>query len=283
MIKLIGTDLDGTLLDSYSRISPENVESIRQAVASGLVYSACSGRTLYSVNKFFKNDLKVPGYKVVLNGAVVINPEGDRVINAPLSHDLIEEILKRSEFSNFKIVLDGLDYTQVYDPTRNWTTYFEGNSRHNLHASSINELREKNDDPNFDIYKICFSASPDRLPELQKKLESFTSLPVTISRSGNDYFEINAQDITKLSALQRISELESIPISQFMCFGDYGNDYDMIREVGYGVAMGNAIEKVKDVAWKVSKSNNENGVAVVIKQVLDGYFDGSAGKSDLDI
>lgn len=68
-----------------------------------------------------------------------------------------------------------------------------------------------------------------------------------------------------------------------MCFGDYGNDFDMIREVGYGVAMENAIDKVKDVAWKITESNNKNGVAVMIDRVLSGEFDGSSGKSELDI
>lgn len=272
MIKFIGTDLDGTLLNSYSQIPVENADAIRRAVKAGLVYSICSGRTLHSVNKFFENDLKVAGYKVVLNGAVVVDPKGKRIVDAPLSHDIIEEILKRAEFSKFKIVLDGLNYTEVYDPTKNWTTYFEGSSRHNLHANTIDDLRKKNDDPDFEIYKVCFSTTPDRLPELRKKLESFVSMPVTISRSGSDYFEINAQDITKLSALQRISEFENIPMSQFMCFGDYGNDYDMVREVGYGVAMENAIDKVKDVAWKVTKTNNENGVAVMIDRVLNNEF-----------
>lgn len=283
MIKFIGTDLDGTLLNSYSQISEENVAAIKKAVDKGLVYAVCSGRTLHSVKKFFKNDLKIAGYKVVLNGAVVVDPKGEKVVDAPLAHDIVAEILKRSEFSKFKIVLNGLNYTEVYDPTKSWTTYFEGSSRHNLHANSVDDLCKKNDDPDFDIYKVCFSTTPGRLPELRKKLESFASLPITISRSGSDYFEINAQDVTKLAALQKISELEHIPISDFMCFGDYGNDFDMIREVGYGVAMENAIDKVKDVAWKITESNNKNGVAVMIDRVLSGEFDGSSGKSELDI
>jgi Predicted hydrolases of the HAD superfamily len=66
MIKFIGTDLDGTLLNSYSKISTSNVQAIRDAVNSGIVFAICSGRTLHSVNKFFEKDLKIPGYRVVL-------------------------------------------------------------------------------------------------------------------------------------------------------------------------------------------------------------------------
>jgi len=68
MIKFIGTDLDGTLLNSYSQVPFENADAIRRAVDSGLIYAICSGRTLHSVNKFFKKDLKTEGYRVVLNG-----------------------------------------------------------------------------------------------------------------------------------------------------------------------------------------------------------------------
>ncbi|APX72990.1 Cof-type HAD-IIB family hydrolase [Companilactobacillus allii] len=282
MIKFIGTDLDGTLLNSYSQVPLENADAIRRAVNSGIIYAICSGRTLHSVNKFFKNDLKIDGYRVVLNGGVVVNPKGETVVDSPIDHDIVDEILKRVEFSNFKVVIDGMNYTYVYDPKKSWTTYFEGMSRHNVHANSIDDLRKKNEDPNFKIYKVCFSTTPKRVFELRKKLESLATLPVTISRSGSSYFEINAQDVTKLSALQKISELESIPMASSMCFGDYGNDFDMIREVGYGVAMDNAIEKVKDVAWNITKTNNENGVGVMIDRVLNGEFEKKNHRSNID-
>lgn len=269
MIEFIGTDLDGTLLNSYSRISSKNVQAIRNAVNSGIEFAICSGRTLHSVNKYFENDLKVPGYRVVLNGAVVVDPQGKKIIDQPLDHAVVAEMLKRSEFSKFKVVLDGLNDVHIYDPNHSWTTYFEGMSRHHIKARSMSDLQKMNDKADFNVYKVCFSCQPNRLEELQKKLESFTSLPVTISRSGSYYFEINRQDVTKLSALQKISGDTGIPMQHFMCFGDYGNDLDMVKEAGYGVAMGNAIDSVKDAAWKITGTNNQDGVATMINQVLE--------------
>ncbi|KEP85411.1 hypothetical protein X278_08540 [Oenococcus oeni IOEB_0205] len=61
-------------------------------------------------------------------------------------------------------------------------------------------------------------------------------------------------------------------MTSFMCFGDYGNDLDMIKEAGYGVAMANAIDKVKDVAWNVTDTNNQDGVATMIRRVLNKEF-----------
>lgn len=272
MIKFIGTDLDGTLLNSYSKISAKNAQAIRDAVDSGIDFAICSGRTLHSVNKFFENDLKVAGYRVVLNGAVVVDPNNRRIIDQPMDKEVIQEILKRAEFSRFKVVLDGLNDIYVYDPNHSWTTYFEGMDRHHKKARSIEDLMKINQDEQIDIYKVCFSCPPKQLASLQKKLESFTALPVTISRSGSYYFEINGQDVTKLSALQKISEYSEIPMAEFMCFGDYGNDLDMIKEVGYGVAMDNAIESVKKVAWQTTDNNNHDGVAKMIHRVLNKEF-----------
>lgn len=269
MIDFIGTDLDGTLLNSYSRISSKNAQAIRDAVNSGITFAICSGRTLHSVNKYFENDLKIPGYRVVLNGAVVVDPEKKMIVDQPLDHKIVDEILQRSKFNKFKVVLDGLNDVHIYDPNHSWTTYFEGMSRHHIKAKSVNDLIKVNDKADFNVYKVCFSCSPKQLPELQKRLEALTSLPITISRSGSYYFEINQQDVTKLSALQHISEYTSIPMANFMCFGDYGNDLDMIKEAGYGVAMDNAIESVKNVAWRITDSNNKDGVANMIDRVLE--------------
>lgn len=272
MIEFIGTDLDGTLLNSYSKISSKNAQSIRDAVNSGIKFAICSGRTLHSVNKYFTNDLKVPGYRVVLNGAVVVDSDGERIVDQPLDHKIVQELLKRTEFNKFKVMVAGINDVHIYDPNHSFTTYFEGMSRHHYKAKSMDDLIKLNQRTDFDIYKVCFSCSPNKLPELQKRLESFTSLPVTISRSGNYYFEINGQDVTKLSALQHISEHAGIPIVNFMCFGDYGNDLEMIKEVGYGVAMDNAIESVKRVAWNMTANNNQDGVAQMIDRVLKKEF-----------
>ncbi|MQS88418.1 Cof-type HAD-IIB family hydrolase [Companilactobacillus mishanensis] len=268
MIKFIGTDLDGTLLNSHSQISEENSVAIRKAVNAGITYAICSGRTLQSVKGFFENDLKTNGYMVLLNGAVIFDPDGNKISDRPMATSVVDEMLMRSERDGFKVVLDGLDSTYVTDPELSGATYYEGVSKYNVLMNSVADLRKLNEKPDFPIYKVCFSAHPDKLSELKKKIESFTSLPVVISRSGASYYEINALDVTKMSALQRISAVTEIPITDFMCFGDYGNDLDMLKGVGFGVAMDNAISEVKESADYVTKTNDQNGVAWMIDKVL---------------
>lgn len=270
MISLIGTDLDGTLLNSHQQISIENIRAIRLAVSSGIKFAICSGRTLDSVRGFLDDDLQVPGYKVLLNGAVIYDPKGMKISDRPMPKAIVDHLLQSVNGYGFKTVIDGLDSTYVTDPELSGTTYYEGVSKRNVLVSSINELRKINDQKDAVIYKACFSSTPDKIRTLTRKIETFTSLPIVISRSGENYYEINALDCTKLSGLQRISATSHIPVAEFMCFGDYGNDLEMIRGVGYGVAMDNAMSEVKSVADIVTKSNDENGVAATINQVITG-------------
>lgn len=272
MIKFIGTDLDGTLLNSDCEISNENISIIKKAVDAGIKFAVCSGRTLYSVNDYFSKDLKVDGYQVVLNGAVIVDPKGNKIADNPIDKEIVEAIFNKMEFSNFKVVLDGLNSSYIYYPDDYPLPEFNEIDDHHFLAENFKKLREVNESDDFKIYKVCFNTPPERLPELNKKLESLTSLEVTISRASKDSFEINALDVSKLSALQQISELENIPVTDFMCFGDYGNDLEMIKNVGYGVAMGNAIDLLKKESWKITKTNNDNGVSFMIDRVLKGEF-----------
>lgn len=268
MIRFIGTDLDGTLLNEQQQISQENIRAIRMASASGIAFAICSGRTQNSVDKYLTDDLKVTGYQVLLNGAVIIDPLGNKISDRPLATAVVDDLLRNVNGYGFKVVLDDLDTTYVTDPELSGATYYEGVSKQNVLVSSVDELRSVNQRADSTIYKVCFSAPQAKLHELMKKIESFTSLPVVISRSGANYYEINALDCTKMSALQRISSVASIPVSDFMCFGDYGNDLEMIRGVGYGVAMDNAMDEVKAVADYVTTNNEQNGVAAMINKVL---------------
>ncbi|WP_125709995.1 Cof-type HAD-IIB family hydrolase [Companilactobacillus zhongbaensis] len=268
MISFIGTDLDGTLLNSHQEISVENIRAIRMAVSEGINFGICSGRSLRSVMNYLDNILQVPGFKMILNGAVVLDQNNQKISDRPLAKVTIDQMLQQVENSDFKVVLDSLNETYVYDQQQSGSTYYAGFDPENIVVTSLSELRKINDDPQNIFYKVSFSSEDNA--KLMKKIETFTSLPVVISRSGENYYEVNALDCTKLSALQRISAVTKLSLTNFMCFGDYGNDLEMIDRVGYGVAMDNAREEVKNVADYITKTNNQNGVALMINKVLSG-------------
>lgn len=273
MISFIGTDLDGTLLNSQSEISQVNRRAIRLAVSQGMQFAICSGRTLNSVKQYLERDLKVPGYKILLNGAVIVDPNGHLLNDHPLDPKVIDQLLKGGLNEDFKVVLDSLDTTYISDPQLSGATYYHGVSSKTILVSSIEGLREIAQNKDNVIYKVCFSASPQQAQKLIKIIESYSSLPVEVSRSGKYYYEINPLNCTKFSALQKLSTFSQISINDFMCFGDYGNDLEMLRGVGHGGAMENAMPEVKKASNLVTKTNNQDGVAWMLNKVLRREID----------
>lgn len=72
----------------------------------------------------------------------------------------------------------------------------------------------------------------------------------------------------KSAGLAIVAAHANLEMADFMCFGDYENDLEMIRDVGYGVAMANAIPSVKQVAWRETADHDRDGVAQVLQQVV---------------
>lgn len=118
--------------------------------------------------------------------------------------------------------------------------------------------------------KFGYYTEDDSIREkLLAEVQSWGALEITNSSPWN--LELNPQGVSKASALQELCGLLNIDMSQVVAVGDSLNDIAAIREAGLGVAMGNAQETVKEAADYITSTNNEHGVAEVIKRyVLKG-------------
>ena len=99
-----------------------------------------------------------------------------------------------------------------------------------------------------------------------------TELPDTISffKSSPVYLEFVDSSVSKGAALERLGNMLEIPRSEIAAFGDADNDIQMIRYAGLGVAMANSSEKLLREANYVTRSNNEDGIAVVLEKIIKG-------------
>ena len=78
------------------------------------------------------------------------------------------------------------------------------------------------------------------------------------------------KNVNKASAIKKITEKLNLNMDQVMAFGDAQNDIEMLKQVKIGVAMENAMDEVKKVSDLVTKSNDENGIGIVIDALLEG-------------
>lgn len=265
MIKLLALDLDGTLLNDNQTIDKETVKSLKKIKNSGIKIVLCSSRPYYRIKKFVKQlDLDCPNqYTVSFNGGLILENNSNNIVFInTLKIDEVKEIIKMGRNSNLRIFL-----------------YEESNIISNLECL---EYTENNPDSNFEIrdfndlnlekhviYKIIFYGEKNDILKLKKEIPEYIREKFMVTSSHDSNIEIVPKDNSKSKGLAKIGKITGISAEEMACFGDNENDLDMFNYVGYSIAMGNAIDNIKDIANYVTFSNNENGIVHAIEDMIN--------------
>lgn len=278
--------MDGTLLNDQMEISPENVAAIKAVQEKGIEFLVATGREISEVKPLLESVGLNTGY-ISLNGAQVYDPEGNLVVDLPIPKKTAYEIvnnLKRQGFY-FEIVTgDG-----VYSDSRinriqavadllvnlNPDTSYKiavalGAAR--LELMNINYVETYDDvldNVKEEVMKIIVftSKGPDAFDNLKHDLLLRGDLAVTSSSPSN--IEINNIKAQKGLALEDYAKDRDILMQDVMAIGDNLNDESMIKMAGIGVAMGNAIPHIAEIADFQTDINTKNGVAKAIEHFVD--------------
>ncbi len=284
MIKLIATDMDGTLLNAAHEISKENVDAIKFAQSQGITVAIATGRAFYEASTpMAETDLKVP--YICLNGAEVRDESFNIMNTSNLNHELVERI---------KSILDKDDvYYQIYtnrgiyteDPTKDLDIYLDIAKQAGQEADVekikqgiqkridngtlkvVNSYEEIEDIPGELIMKVlAFNPDLEKINAIGAELSAIPSLAISSSSRGN--LEITHSDAQKGIALESIANQLNIDLKDVMALGDNLNDVSMLERVGYPVAVENAMPEVKAVAKYVTDTNENSGVGKAIMKLL---------------
>lgn len=289
MVKLIATDMDGTLLNSAHEISEENIKAIQYAQSKGVTVAIATGRAFYEANTPVKpTGLKVPF--ICLNGAEVRDEDFNIIYTSKLNNEQIKRItniLKQHDL-----------YYQVYTSARIYTEDKEKDLQIYIdiaekmgHTPDVEKIRRsiqkridngslKEVQSYDEIYErdgeivlkfLAFSSNLDKIDAAKEALASYNSLAVSSSSRGN--IEITHNDAQKGIALQAICEQLNITMDEVMAIGDNLNDVSMLERAKYSFAMSNGAEEVKQVAKFIAGDNEESGVGRAIMQVMNGEIE----------
>lgn len=267
MIKLIATDLDGTLLHSDGTLSSANIEALQAAVRRGIRVVLCTGRPYIRVKSIVEQaGLNDEDYMITFNGGLVQKATtGEIVVQQPLTaQDMLEWY---HETERLQLPLNIIDYDAIYEPLQ----YPEG--RRSLYIDKLQGIGTTTIDylavePSHLFNKMVICIDQEYLDEQIPMLNPDLVSRFSVMKSNSSLLEIMAKDVDKASALRQLGELLNIQPSEMMTIGDQENDITMIQLAGRGVAMGNATPEVKAVANYVTLNNNEDGVAHAIYQLL---------------
>lgn len=270
-IKLVGLDIDGTLLDTQNRISPRNHAAIRAAIDAGCRVIPATGRPLRGVLPEF---LQIPGvdYAVTANGATVVRlSDGAFVIKNWLSRERVQKLYQATEglWRVFDVFTGGsgysekknLDAAEEWAP-RNMAPYMRMSRQPVESIPAFIAAQE-----GFEKCTMFFTSEENRqrVRQIAGRMGGFS---IVSSESNN--LEISDACATKGLALLELGRMLGLEKSQVMACGDSENDLPMLETVGLGVAMGNAPLAIQQRAAAVTATNDEDGVALALEKYVLG-------------
>ena len=269
MIKLIATDMDGTLLDSACRLPHDLPEVLAALHERGVLFCVASGRQYASLRREFE---AVADQVVFIceNGALIMKNDERLFINAidPAYLPAIISAGKRMERVHPVICRAGVAIIEKSAPDffieATLTAYPNVLIADNLMEHTYYD----------DVCKVAFydegDAQEHELPLLQRDIPG----ELTTTLSGYHWVDVMKPGVHKGRAMEALMERFSITREECMAFGDYLNDTELLQSVTHSYAMENAHPQLKAIARHIAPTNDENGVIAVIREnVLEDHCD----------
>ena len=288
MIKVIASDMDGTLLNNDHKFSEKTIRSINYACEKGFRFLVVTGRNFVSAMQALEETGLVCDY-IVSSGAEIRNNKKEVLMSIALSFDECEYLYEKlknypmaimfcSELFNYMLgtyeeVDKGiLDYIKYFYETKEEEKLRETKLYHQMWEKTkvlpdYNALRE-NGVPVSKMFLV--SDHVDVLKEIKQELEKNKNLAVSSSFINN--LEVTDVKAQKGPILKKYIESLGYTMEEVMVLGDSMNDLSMMdMDFGATIAMENAEEEIKKAAKYITKSNDEDGVAYVIDEMLKMY------------
>lgn len=285
MIRLIATDMDGTLLNDKMQVSDGNAAAIRAAQAAGIEFMVATGRGLTEAKPLLAAQDLHPAF-ITLNGARVFDQSGQLAVEAPLTVAALHRVLTtlRAQHLYFELVTDRGIYSDSKprriqnvadvlvrlnpDTTYKIAVALAAARLELMHINYTDDYDQLLATPGLKVLKILAFASGNDAGLAAAKAVLVKDEALVITSSAANNIEINDVAAQKGDALAAYAAKHDISMSDVMAIGDNLNDESMIRMAGIGVAMGNAIPTISALANWHTGTNTADGVGQAIRRAI---------------
>jgi len=249
-IKMIVTDLDGTLLLDDKTVSPRTITALRICRENGIKLVFATGRGASSAT-VAPPDLFDGS---VLNNGAVVYVGNELIYSKLMPFDMIRELLLACDNAGIKIVAENSsNHYSNFDLNKEW-----GLSNFHFINSSFCNLHD-------DIEKIYAIVDSPVVPEfILHHLPDNTYMFVTY----DDLAMVMHKEATKSKGVAVLAEYWNISKNEILSFGDDLNDIDLLKYSGLGVAMGNAVDEVKAASDHICDTNENDGIARLLESIV---------------
>lgn len=268
MIKLIASDLDGTLLTDKKELSKTTREALDMVTGKGIHMIPATGRSFKAVPEMIKN---YPGVEYVITsngGAIYSVSQKERIYQCLLEAESVVRILKMERPANvvMEIFIRGIPYSEeayVLDPEKYGATQYGARyvKETRIPIKNIEKFAQEHQEELDSMAFVCRDIEIKKA--LWKKLEQ--EIPnIYVTSSVGHLLEIGHKNAGKGNTLLYLMEQLGVTPEEAMAFGDADNDSSMLKAVKYGIAVDNGTRACKDAAAFITASNEEDGVAKAI-------------------
>ena len=271
-IKLIASDLDGTIIDKNNNISQKNFEAVDKIHSNNIDFAVCTGKS-YSVSKKICDQFNAT-YGIFGNGTQIVNLKtGKELMKKTLSKNDLLFIITLAKRYNFhihiyttnEIISEKLEYMDL----RNFILKNK-NANDNLNFNIVPNILDYVEKSNINAFSIVVTTENDTLKDFKKLLSINKNIEsVFINKRGKyrdniinkdyEYLNISPTNVNKNEALTFLANFLNISKNDILAIGDNINDLEMVREAGVGVAVNDAYDDLKQVAKYVTTSTVSEG------------------------
>ena len=272
MIKLIASDLDGTILDRDNKIYESNIKAISDINKSNIPFVVCTGKT-YSIYQGLSSSFEA-SYGIFGNGTSIIDLKtGKEIYKSLLDPSIVRSIIELSKKNNLHVHI----YTKnqivteelLYLDLRNYRLQKDNIYNNKLEFKIVPDLLKYLSKKETPISNIVIS-STNSLEKVQEEIQNTLDVSVlnikkhgkfkdTIIDKEYEYLDIIPSNVSKGNALEILSDYLKINTDEILAIGDNLNDLDMIEKAGIGIAVNNAYPKLKQIANYTTEKNVEQG------------------------
>lgn len=259
MYKAVFSDFDGTLLTSDHKISPRTLAAIQRITRNGIPFVPISARSPLGILPYAK---QIEHYNVIVafSGALILDRQFNALYSVNISAEDIQKINRvLSEYPTLGVNYYTHNDCVARDVNNKWVAF----------EKSVTKIQIDPYDENmrYSPHKIQIIGEEDEIIDVENRLK--TEFPyLSICRSHPNFLEVMEKSATKGNAVRFLESYFNVKEEEAIAFGDNFNDLDMLENVGLGVAMGNAPEEIKQAANRVTATNNEDGLALILEEIF---------------
>lgn len=269
-IKLVASDLDGTLIDHNNFIPAKNLDAIKSMHNKHIDFAICTGKT-YSITKDICSKCNA-SYGIFGNGTLILNLNtGKEIYKNLVSIEDFNSCYKIAKEHNLHIHIytdtEVITESLMYMDLRNYILNGSKNTE-NLRFKIVSDIKEYVNVHNSPIFKLVISseASLDNVKDIIMKniplsinhIKKKNQYKDVIINKEYEYLDITPKNIGKGYALNYLSNFLNVDTNDVMAIGDNVNDIDMLKNCGIGVTLSDAYDEIKKVATYTTTNTVEN-------------------------